>query len=105
MVRREWGNGAADQSKAEVSQDRVQRHRRMLEKIPIALAAGLFAAEERKEHGAARARTLGEGLRQLQDGHAAGSIVVGAIVDAVAGAIQGLADAKMGKAGEEQDDL
>src|ERR1700730_8459233 len=56
---------AADHFKFEVGDDLLERHRRMLKEILVALASGLFAAEEHKEHRAFRRPFVGESARQL----------------------------------------
>src|SRR5579859_7687283 len=84
FVRLYRGISAADHFKFQVGNNVLEWYRRMLKKVLIALAARLLAAEEDEEHRALWGFFMGKGARQLQYGDAAGSIVVGAVVDAVA---------------------
>src|ERR1043166_902239 len=94
---------AADHLKFQIGDNVFERHRRMLKKILVALAAGLLAAEEDEQHRALWGLFMGQGARQLQHGNAAGSVVVRAVVDTVT--VNRLARANVVQVGREQDDL
>src|SRR5690242_6366313 len=76
LIRLYGAIGAADHLKFQIGDNVFERHRRMLKKILVALAAGLLAAEEDKQHRALRGLFMGQGARQLQYGDAAGSVVI-----------------------------
>src|SRR5579859_4278306 len=62
----------------------------MREEILVALAAGLFAAEEDKNYSAFGSFPADQETRQLQDRDASGSVIIRAVVDAIS--IHRLAD-------------
>src|ERR1041384_5840623 len=74
--------GAADHLKLQIGDDVLQRDWRVLEKVLVALPAGLFTAKEDEENSPL-GMFLRQSARQLQHGHAAGGIVVRAIKDIV----------------------
>ena len=98
------GIGPADHFEFEVGDDGGQRHGRVGEEAGVAEAAKLFRAEEREDDGAARARARGERVGQGEHGGGAGGVVVGAVVDAIAGGV-GWADAEVIEVRGQQDDL
>src|SRR5438270_6249384 len=73
------GISAADHLKFQVGNNVFERHRRMLEKILVALAAGLLASEEDEQDGPLGGLFTCQSARQLQHSDAAGSVVVGAV--------------------------
>src|SRR5215510_2463463 len=75
----------------------------MGEEILVALSSGFFAAEENKQHRPLVWPRLDQRARQLQNGDAAGCIIVGAIVDFVP--IDRFADSQMVQVRAKQDNL
>ncbi len=102
-VGRNGGIGTADHLEFEVGNDGRQRDRRVCEEGSIAEAAKFLRTEEREDDGPARTLAASERVRKGQDGGGAGGVVVGAVVDSVAGGV-GWADAEMVEmCGEEHD--
>ncbi len=78
--------------------------RRVSEEILIALAAGLLAAEADEDDGAAgMGGERAEGAGQLEDGGGAAGIVIGSVIDDLAGG--SVARAEVIEVGAEQDGL
>ena len=75
----------------------------MLQKILIALSAGLFTSEEDKQHGSFRRFLMGQSPRQLEHGDTAGSVIIGAVVNVVT--IDRLSDANVVHVRGKKDDL
>ena len=82
-VRRNGGIRPADHLELEVGDNRVERHRRMLEKVAGAIAAGLFAAEPGEEDRPFRPASLRQCLGQLQHRHRSRGVVVRAVENGV----------------------
>src|SRR5947209_16403290 len=74
----------------------------MLEKILVSLPTSLLTAKKHKKYRSLRV-FLCQSTRQLQHGHATGSIVIGAVVNLVA--IYGLAHTHVVHVRGEQNDL
>src|SRR5258708_26870295 len=97
------GIGPPDHFKFQVGHNAGQRHGRMLQEILVALSAGFFAPEKSKDYRPLWMFLPGKSSRQLQDGDAAGSVVIGAVVYAVA--VYRLSDAQVVHVRAQQDDL
>src|SRR5215472_14059225 len=97
------GIGTPDHFEFQVGDNAFQRDWRMLQEVLVALPARFFAAKENKKDSAPGTRTCRQSLRQLQYGDAAGGIVVGAVVDAVA--VYRFTNAEVVHVGGEEDDL
>jgi hypothetical protein len=98
------GVGAADHLELEVGDDGVEGDGGMGEEGAVAEAAHLLGAEEGEDDGAPGARAAGEDVREGEDGGGAGGVVVGSVVDGVAGCVGG-ADAEVVQVGGEEDDF
>ena len=75
--------GAADHLELQVRDDLGQRHDREIDEVAGAVAAGLFAAEEREDDRSLRPRPFGQRFRQHHHRHRPRRVVVSAIVDTV----------------------
>ena len=80
--------GLADHLKLEIGDDGGQRQGRVREEILIALAAGFLTAEADEENAAAGLRgERAERAGQFEDGGGAAGIVIGSVVDDLAGEV------------------
>lgn len=93
----------ANHFKLKVGNNAFQRHRRMFQKVLIALASRFLTAKENKDHGAFRRFAIGQRTRQLQNGGTTGSVIVGAFIDFTT--IARFADAQVVHVSAQQDDL
>ena len=87
----------ANHLKFQIGNNAFERTRRMFKKKLVALSARLFAAKKSEDHGTFRRLAMGQCGGQLQHGHAAGRIIICAVIYAVT--VHWLANAKVVQVG------